>query len=90
MMINLAKAMEDELSAIKENNDVSLAFIFFDGEEAFRQWGPKDSIYGSRHLANKWHNQTFTTKNNDITNHIDRIVRSRKSIIKYNICICMK
>lgn len=28
--------------------------IFFDGEEAFRQWTATDSLYGSRHLADKW------------------------------------
>lgn len=54
-MINLAKVMKDHLETIK-NNDVSLMFIFFDGEEAFKEWGPKDSIYGARHLAKAWHN----------------------------------
>lgn len=28
--------------------------IFFDGEEAFRDWTQTDSLYGSRHLAAKW------------------------------------
>jgi Zn-dependent M28 family amino/carboxypeptidase len=28
--------------------------IFFDGEEAFHQWTDTDSLYGSRHLAQKW------------------------------------
>jgi Zn-dependent M28 family amino/carboxypeptidase len=27
--------------------------VFFDGEEALRQWSPSDSLYGSRHLAEK-------------------------------------
>lgn len=27
--------------------------MFFDGEEAFQQWTQTDSLYGSRHLANK-------------------------------------
>jgi len=31
--------------------DTSLQLIFFDGEEAFVQWTPTDSLYGSRHLA---------------------------------------
>lgn len=31
--------------------DYSLQLIFTDGEEAFRQWGPTDSIYGARQLA---------------------------------------
>ena len=28
--------------------------VFFDGEEAVRDWTDTDSIYGSRHLATKW------------------------------------
>jgi glutaminyl-peptide cyclotransferase len=28
--------------------------VFFDGEEAVRDWSDTDSVYGSRHLARKW------------------------------------
>ncbi len=28
--------------------------VWFDGEEAFGDWSPDDSLYGSRHLARKW------------------------------------
>jgi hypothetical protein len=28
--------------------------VFFDGEEAFREWTATDSLYGSRHLAALW------------------------------------
>jgi glutaminyl-peptide cyclotransferase len=28
--------------------------VFFDGEEAFENWTRTDSLYGSRHLAQKW------------------------------------
>jgi Zn-dependent M28 family amino/carboxypeptidase len=28
--------------------------VWFDGEEAFGQWSATDSLYGSRHLAEKW------------------------------------
>lgn len=28
--------------------------VFFDGEEALREWTATDSLYGSRHLAAKW------------------------------------
>lgn len=28
--------------------------VFFDGEEAVRDWSDTDSLYGSRHLAAKW------------------------------------
>ncbi|XP_051537023.1 glutaminyl-peptide cyclotransferase-like [Myxocyprinus asiaticus] len=30
---------------------VTLQLVFFDGGEAFEQWTPTDSLYGSRHLA---------------------------------------
>ncbi|TPX47416.1 hypothetical protein SeMB42_g02384 [Synchytrium endobioticum] len=32
----------------------TLQLIFFDGEEAFKQWTATDSLYGARHLAAKW------------------------------------
>jgi hypothetical protein len=31
-----------------------LYVVFFDGEEAVRDWTDADSVYGSRHLAGKW------------------------------------
>lgn len=31
-----------------------LYLVFFDGEEAVREWTDTDSLYGSRHLAEKW------------------------------------
>ena len=30
--------------------------VFFDGEEAFKEWTKTDSLYGSRHLAEVWNN----------------------------------
>ncbi|TRM58588.1 hypothetical protein BD626DRAFT_633857 [Schizophyllum amplum] len=36
--------------------DTTLQLIFFDGEEAFHRWTDTDSIYGARHLAEKWDN----------------------------------
>ena len=31
--------------------NITLEMFFFDGEEAFVEWSAKDSLYGSRHLA---------------------------------------
>ena len=31
-----------------------LYLVFFDGEEAIHEWSGTDSLYGSRHLAEKW------------------------------------
>ncbi len=45
-----------ELAAVlagrPREDDVYL--VFFDGEEAVRDWSATDSTYGSRHLARKW------------------------------------
>ena len=32
----------------------SVWLVWFDGEEAIKQWSKTDSVYGSRHLAAKW------------------------------------
>jgi len=53
-----------------------LKFIFFDGEEAFKEWGPADSIYGARHLAAKWAQSAYPEDNTDGTNQLHRIVSS--------------
>lgn len=34
-----------------------IKFVFFDGEEAWKDWSHNDSLYGSRHLADLWHSQ---------------------------------
>lgn len=31
-----------------------LCLVWFDGEEAFENWGPTDGLYGSRNLAARW------------------------------------
>jgi glutaminyl-peptide cyclotransferase len=40
------------LQARPHKDDIYL--VFFDGEEAVRDWSETDSVYGSRHLAKKW------------------------------------
>jgi len=57
-MINLATVMNKELKRLKsKNSEVTLQFVFFDGEEAFKQWSATDSLYGSRNLASVWENE---------------------------------
>ncbi|GFR80036.1 glutaminyl-peptide cyclotransferase-like [Elysia marginata] len=46
----LDKGPKDKSSA----NKITLQLVFFDGEEAFKQWTSTDSIYGARHLASLW------------------------------------
>ncbi|KAF9469303.1 hypothetical protein BDZ94DRAFT_1152081 [Collybia nuda] len=65
MMLDLAEALnplleerEVRLEAGEEEDedvaDTTLQLVFFDGEEAFVEWTDTDSIYGARHLADKW------------------------------------
>ncbi|ANB15591.1 hypothetical protein AWJ20_3222 [Sugiyamaella lignohabitans] len=39
--------------AVSSNNSSGVQIIFFDGEEAYKEWTDTDSLYGARHLADK-------------------------------------
>ncbi|KAJ7047189.1 glutaminyl-peptide cyclotransferase-like protein [Mycena alexandri] len=65
MMLDLAETLDGLLDeraqrlegGMEEDEDVSdttLQLVFFDGEEAFVEWSATDSIYGAKHLAEKW------------------------------------
>ena len=38
----------------KKRDGYSVWLVWTDGEEAVRQWSDSDSVYGTRHLAEKW------------------------------------
>ncbi len=38
----------------KKRDGYSVWLVWSDGEEAVRQWTDTDSLYGTRHLAEKW------------------------------------
>ncbi len=40
----------------KKRDGNSVWLVWTDGEEAVKQWSANDSLYGSRHLAEKWQN----------------------------------
>jgi Zn-dependent M28 family amino/carboxypeptidase len=40
----------------------SVWLVWFDGEEAVEQWSDSDSLYGSRHLAQRWRQTGMLTK----------------------------
>jgi glutaminyl-peptide cyclotransferase len=44
--------MAEALQGTPRKDDVYL--VFFDGEEAYGEWTDTNSLYGSRHLADKW------------------------------------
>ncbi len=48
VLLELSRSLKDRTF----KNDVYL--VFFDGEEAVGDWTATDSLYGSRHLAEKW------------------------------------
>ncbi|XP_012686405.1 glutaminyl-peptide cyclotransferase-like a [Clupea harengus] len=54
MMLELVTVLDVQLNALKQQRAaVTLQLVFFDGEEAFEEWTDTDSIYGSRHLAER-------------------------------------
>ena len=48
LLLELARVLNHQ----PRTDDVYL--VWFDGEEAFGEWTATDSVYGSRHLAEKW------------------------------------
>ncbi|XP_017059431.1 glutaminyl-peptide cyclotransferase [Drosophila ficusphila] len=58
MMLNMATI----LKSLFRESDISLMFVFFDGEEAFGNWTEEDSLHGSQHLAKVWEEQGFLEK----------------------------
>ncbi|MBN3301778.1 QPCT cyclotransferase, partial [Amia calva] len=54
MLLELDRGLDGELNTLKTTNpDLSVQLIFFDGEEALYHWTSTDSLYGSRHLAQR-------------------------------------
>jgi len=61
-MLNMAQTMKEELKFLKSKKpELTLQFVFFDGEEAFERWTSTDSIYGSRNLAASWEKEAYTS-----------------------------
>ncbi|XP_056139454.1 glutaminyl-peptide cyclotransferase-like a [Lampris incognitus] len=55
MILELATALDVQLRSLKQQqkSPVTLQLVFFDGEESFEEWTATDSLYGSRHLAER-------------------------------------
>uniref|UniRef100_A0A646QGF7 Glutaminyl-peptide cyclotransferase n=1 Tax=Hemiscolopendra marginata TaxID=943146 RepID=A0A646QGF7_9MYRI len=75
MMLNMAKTLKDVFSKSPPDDasDITLQFIFFDGEEAFVRWTDTDSLYGARHLAKTWEQKKYPENNEDGTSELDRM-----------------
>ena len=50
----LLLAIADYLRVQKKRQGYSIWLVWLDGEEAIKQWSDTDSVYGARHLAEKW------------------------------------
>lgn len=54
MILELATLLDAQLKTFKQQKlPVTLQLVFFDGEESFEEWTDSDSLYGSRHLAER-------------------------------------
>lgn len=76
ILMNIAENLDDLLSdgsTHYRQKDKTVQMIFFDGEEAFQQWSPTDSIYGARHLAEKWESTLVTHPKKVYKNKLDQI-----------------
>ncbi|KAG9012085.1 hypothetical protein FRB94_011781 [Tulasnella sp. JGI-2019a] len=89
MLLDLAEMLSPLLEQRKKRIDdgiededdhpaggTTLQLVFFDGEEAFKDWTATDSIYGARHLAEKWAS-TYPDPN-----HQKRRLRAPQTIIQ--------
>lgn len=73
MLLHLARLWAPQYFHSSKKPNYSLEFIFFDGEEAFREWSLTDSLYGSRHLASKWSKSDSTLPNCKKRNRLESI-----------------
>ncbi|CAF2548711.1 unnamed protein product [Rotaria sp. Silwood2] len=72
ILLDLAINLQKQLNELKKNKGkLTLQLLFFDGEEAVRDWSSTDSLYGSRHLANKMRYTNVQGQSN--INQIDAI-----------------
>lgn len=74
-MLDLAETLNPLLNARLENLkneeedddvdedllDTTLQLVFFDGEEAFKDWTATDSIYGARYIKRRFHVERVLT-----------------------------
>ncbi|KAI3378079.1 hypothetical protein SNEBB_009450 [Seison nebaliae] len=61
ILMHLAKEITPLFERYGRKN-INFQIVLFDGEEAFKDWTATDSLYGSRHLAEKWRNEVATDK----------------------------
>lgn len=97
MILELVTSLDAQLLSYKQQKvPVSLQLVFFDGEESFEQWTDADSLYGSRHLAERMTNTphpagaTHTTMLQAVVRRQMRVVHGHPHIlIQRHSKLCM-
>lgn len=64
---------------------VTLQLVFFDGEESFEEWTATDSLYGSRHLAERMANTPHPAASSH-ANMLQALVRKLQAEIRF-LCV---
>ena len=54
LLLALARDLSPRLAHRVRRLGITVQLILFDGEEAFEAWTDTDSLYGARHLAERW------------------------------------
>ncbi|XP_042202305.1 glutaminyl-peptide cyclotransferase-like [Callorhinchus milii] len=68
IILELATALNTQLHRLlNKDSELTLQLVFFDGEEALVEWTPTDSLYGSRHLAERMANTSHLHGNTGTT-----------------------
>jgi len=71
LLIDIGRDISTRLS--ETHKGPGLKIVFFDGEEAWGDWSETDSLYGSRHLAEKWET-TLTESGKSLISQIEVMV----------------
>ncbi|GAB1599850.1 glutaminyl-peptide cyclotransferase-like [Argonauta hians] len=66
LLLSLVRELQCLLKSTQHRLNMALQLLFFDGEEAFKEWTDTDSLYGSRHLANKWQKEIDSNARNKL------------------------
>lgn len=64
ILMYVVKTIDEALTkhwSNSRNANFGIQIIFFDGEEAFKDWTDTDSIYGARHLASRMENDHYSS-----------------------------
>jgi len=71
LLLDIATVLNQNIQSTSGKRPL-LKIVFLDGEEAFKDWTAQDSIYGARHLANKW--QEIQMGNKSVLENIENLI----------------